>query len=491
MATRVNKYISKYKSLPVQVRASFWFLVCSFLQKGISSITTPIFTRLMTTAEYGRFGTFNSWMNLLTVFITLNLYSGVYVQGLVKFDDRRRQFASAMQGLSLTLSVGWTIVYLAFRGFWNGLFTLTTVQMLAMLVIIWTSSAFNFWAVEQRVALKYRHLVILTVFASLAKPILSIILVRSAQDKVTARILGITCINVLAFTWLFFVQLYRGKVFYSKDIWKYALKFNLPLLPHYLSMTVLSSSDRIMIRNMIGAEEAGIYNLAYQLSLIMTLFNTALLQTIEPWLFKKIKDRRIDEIARVAYPAFIFIGVINLFLIVLAPEMVAIFAPKAYYDAIWVIPPITISVVFMFTYSFFSAFEFYFEKTKYIMLATGMAAALNIALNYVFIRIFGYYAAAYTTLVCYALYTSFHYIFMRKICREHLDGAKPYDLKTLLLIGAVITAAGFAVMALYHAAPVRYGIVLAALAAALVKRKALMAALTGMLKLRKEAKKGA
>lgn len=77
----MNKLIQKYKTLPVQVRASAWFLICSFLQKGISMITTPIFTRLLTTQEYGEFNVFNSWLSIVTVFVTLNLYNGVFTRG--------------------------------------------------------------------------------------------------------------------------------------------------------------------------------------------------------------------------------------------------------------------------------------------------------------------------------------------------------------------------------------------------------------------------
>ena len=45
---------SKYRSLSVQAKAALWFTICSFLQKGISFITVPIFTRLMSTEDlYG------------------------------------------------------------------------------------------------------------------------------------------------------------------------------------------------------------------------------------------------------------------------------------------------------------------------------------------------------------------------------------------------------------------------------------------------------
>ena len=93
--------LKKYRSLPVQAKASIWFLICAFLQKGISVLTTPIFTRLLTAAEYGQFNVFNSWLSILQIFISLNLSFGVYAQGLVKFSEDRYVFSSSMQGLSL------------------------------------------------------------------------------------------------------------------------------------------------------------------------------------------------------------------------------------------------------------------------------------------------------------------------------------------------------------------------------------------------------
>lgn len=43
------------------VKAAFWFTVCSFLQRGISMIATPIFTRLLSTENYGLYSTYLSW----------------------------------------------------------------------------------------------------------------------------------------------------------------------------------------------------------------------------------------------------------------------------------------------------------------------------------------------------------------------------------------------------------------------------------------------
>ena len=163
-------------------------------------ITTPIFTRLLTTQEYGEFNVFNSWLSIVTVFVTLNLYNGVFTRGLVKYEEDRDRYASALQGMcTLCILIGFAIYGVA-HDFWNHFFEMTTTQALLMFIMIWATAVFNFWSVSQRVDFKYRALVIITLISSIAKPVLGIILVRLADDKVTARILGLALVEVVTCT---------------------------------------------------------------------------------------------------------------------------------------------------------------------------------------------------------------------------------------------------------------------------------------------------
>ena len=480
------KIKKQYDTIPLPLKASFWFFVCSFLQKGMAVITTPVFTRLLSAAEYGQYNVFYSWMSILSIFVSLNLSAGVYIQGLVKFESQKRAYSSSLQGLTLTLLVCWLLLYVLFRSFWNGLFSLTTLQMLAMFGLIWLSAVFNFWSVEQRVELHYQRLILLTLLVSLLQPAVGIVLVFCAEDKVTARILGMLAVQFVACFWLFFVQMRRGKIFFSRFFWKHALTFNLPLIPHYLSQSVLSSSDRIMVERIVGADAAGIYSLAYSISLIMTMLNTSLMSTIEPWLYKTIRAKRIGDLSRVVYPVFVLVAAANLVVIALAPEIVALFAPAEYYDAIQVIPPVTMSVYFMFAYTFFAVFEFYYEKTKYIAIATVGGAILNIVLNALLIPVFGYVAAGYTTLLCYILYAAFHYFFMRKICRMFLDGIRPYNTRILVMITALFLLVGFLFLLLYPYRALRYAILAAGCIGVWIERKRLQMVAGQILNLRKE-----
>lgn len=436
-------------------------------------ITTPIFTRLLDTGEYGQYSVFNSWLGILTPIVCLNLYSGVYAQGVVKFNDDRARYSSSLQGLTLTLVSIWTVVYALSSGFWNDLLSMSTFEIISMLILIWTTGAYSFWSMNEKVDFKYQRLVAVTLITSVLQPAIGVFLVINMEDKVVARILGTVVVH-LAYIAMFLSQMRKGKCFFSKKYWVYALKFNIPLLPHYLSMTILSSSDRIMISSMVGDAEAGIYSLAYSVSQIMTMFNSALLQTMEPWIYRKLNEGRAGEISKVAYPSFLLIASLNIILIVFAPEVIRIFAPPQYQEAIWVIPAVSLSVFFTFLYSFFATFEFYYEKTRFIAAATMGGAVLNIILNFIFINIFGYVAAAYTTLFSYMLYAALHYYFMRRVCKENLDDIKPYSLKFIIAIACGSLVLGFGIMMTYTNDIIRYSLILVAIVIALVFHKRLL-----------------
>lgn len=477
----LEKLFDKYNGLSLQVKATFWFFICSVLQRGISVITTPIFTRLLNTTEYGQYSVFNSWLSIIQIIVTLQLTAGVYTMGIVKFKEEEKVFTSSLQGLNLTLCLIWTAIYLVFHDFWNQLFSLTTVQMLAMMLMIWTSSAFTFWMTTQRNEFRYRKLVIVTLIVSIAKPLVGIILVINAEDKVTARILGIALVEVIAYTGFFVAQMIRGKKFYSGKFWKYAVLFNIPLIPHYLSNSILGSSDRIMIQNMVGVSEAGIYSLAYSISQIMQLVNDSLNKTMSPWLYQKIREKNYAAMSKVVYPSLVLIAAANLALIAIAPEVVAIFAPPEYKEAIYVIPPVAMSLFATYLYLCFAPFEFYFEKRVWTTIGTLTSAIANIILNYIFIQLCGYQAAGYTTLVCYLINAAMHYFFMRKVCRTYLDGICPYDPKILVLIAVVFMGIGFIYIPLYSNIVARYGFTVVLLLILVVNRKKLMSAISILL----------
>ncbi len=439
--------IKKYNTLSKQAKASLWFLICGFLQKAVAALTTPIFTRIMTTDEYGQYNVYNSWFMILNIVFSLNICGGIFMQGYVKFNNDKK-FTSSLLGLTTFLVVLWSLIYVISHEYINTILELNSIKMTILFLTIILHAAFNFWAVEQRVEFSYNKLVSITILVSILSPLVGIILMHYIKDKVLARLFGTLIAELVFYIPLYVSILINGKCIFDIRIWKYGFKLGLPLMPHYLSQIVLNNSDRIMIKKLVDDSSAGIYSLAYSLSLLMTLFSSSLLQTLEPWIYLKIKEDRKDEIGAVAYLSMIIVGILNIILILFAPEILLIFAPNSYSDAVWVIPPVSMSVFFMFIYSFFATFEFYYEKTNYIAIGTTIGAVLNIILNLIFINIFGYIAAAYTTLFCYIIYATMHYWIMKKLT-YNVDKKRVYDGRIILLISIVFVIIGFIIELLY------------------------------------------
>ena len=73
--------------------------------------------------------------------------------------------------------------------------------------------------------------------------------------------------------------------------WGYALRISVPFVVHSLGMTVLSSSDRIMITSLCGAKDNSLYSLAYSCAAVMNMFISALSAAIDPWLLESYQAK--------------------------------------------------------------------------------------------------------------------------------------------------------------------------------------------------------
>ena len=81
-------------------------------------------------------------------------------------------------------------------------------------------------------------------------------------------------------------------------------------------------------------------------------------------------------------------------------------------------------------------------------------------MNYIFINLFGYIVVGYTTLFSYMMFAVLHYYFGCKVCKEHLDGSKPYSLRMILQISAGTVVLGLSALLVYPYTLIRYGIIM-------------------------------
>ncbi|GFI42705.1 hypothetical protein IMSAGC018_00368 [Lachnospiraceae bacterium] len=433
-----------YKELSLPFKASLWFFICNILQKGFSLISTPVFVRLMSSAQYGKCMTYYSWYELLYVFATLNMSSVSYNNILVKYPDDQSKTTLSLMSLSGFTTIFLFMIYICSFGFWNQTFRITTPMMCVMFLQFFFEPAFMFWAVRERYSYSYKKLTAVTLSMSALTLVAGVCSVMIFPQKYEARVASGVFISVVVGIVIYAKLVKEAGLQYITKYWKFALKISVPLIPHYLAMKILNQADRVMISRMVGESETAIYSLAYTLSMIMTMLTNAINNTLVPFTYKGIKSGDCKSVRKTVNMMIVLVLVFCSFMMLTGPELIKIFATKEYLDAIWIIPPISLSVFFMFGYVIFSTVEFYYEKTSFAVAASGMAAVINVILNYIFIKSYGYYAAGYTTVLGYILLMAAHYVFFAGIVKKHPEIKGIYNIRLIFWV----SAAGIGVMLL-------------------------------------------
>ena len=434
-------------------------------------MSIPIFTRILTTEQYGTYSLYQAWYDIVKLFATLNIYAAVFNNGMVKFENDRDRFTSSMQGLTTTITVMLFILYIITNNFWNNVSGLSTLLIVVMFIDLIFSTSYSFWAARQRFDYKYKKLVVITLFIAIASPLLGIVAVMLTDYKAEARVISFALVQILVGLVIYFLIWKKGKSFFVKKYWQYAVAFNIPLIPHYLSLIVLQQSDRLMIGRLVSAEKAAIYSIAYSVSTIMVIVTTAINNSLVPYTYKSIKDKEYCGLRKSVNSILLFVAIICLLVMVFAPEVIKIFATKEYYEAVWIIPPVAASVYFMFLYPVFSNVSFYFEENKFIMIASCVGAILNLILNYIFIPIFGYITAGYTTLICYILFGIAHYFCYKKVIKKNLKCSNIYDIRFICIVSVFLLISMFFMLFIYKFTVLRYSLIVLIIILIIYKRK--------------------
>ena len=433
----------------------------------------PFLVRLLTSEQYGIYSVFLSWLQIITLFATLNLHCGVYNNAMYKFPDNRSSYTSASQSLSAVCTFACFAIYLLFQNVWNSLFGIEPIYTVLIFIQLLFTESFMLWSGRQRYEYKYVNLLIYTALLAVLYMIFPVVAatIFPQEKRLTAVIVSGVIVQAVIGLGFMIYNYIKGKTFYHREYWSYSLKFNIPLIPHYLSGIVLGQADRVMIKKYIGASEAGIYSFTYNISLVINIITTSINNAIVPYTYEKLKNRDYKNLKKISVFLMLMIGGMCLAFSAVAPELLKLFATEEYYDAVYLVSVISLSSYFTFLYSLFGNVEFFFEANKFITMASITGAIVNVILNYVLMPIFGYYAAGYTTLFCYILFSLGHYIFMRVVCKKKIDGDKVYNGTAIMLISIAFVLLAFGMMLIYDYPLIRYTLILIAIVICFIKRE--------------------
>ncbi|OXX68149.1 polysaccharide biosynthesis protein, partial [Vibrio sp. V03_P4A6T147] len=141
--------------------------------------------------------------------------------------------------------------------------------------------------------------------------LLVIALHHGAQGRVDAQLVVAALSAVLAFLMLVndkLISLFSWRI----DYFKQALQFGVPLIPHVFGFFLLSAVDRFVINQKLGLDQAGIYMVAVQLSMVFNILFDAINKAYVPWLFKILKRDNLLEKNRLVRYTYIYFFILLL-----------------------------------------------------------------------------------------------------------------------------------------------------------------------------------
>lgn len=471
-----SKFFIKYKGLSVTAKATLWFVACSILQQGISFITVPIFTRLLDQYQYGQYSAYLSWTQIFTTICTLRLDYAVFNKGMSKYPKDRDEYTSSMQGLTTIVTLLVLFIYLFFSTYINKMTELPTFIMVGLFLQILFYSAFNFWMLRRRYEYRYKDVVFATLILSVLNPTIGIIAVSLTENRGIARILSCILVHICLGLFFYYINLRKGKRLVNYKFWKFALLFNLPLIPHYFSSYIVEHSDRLMIQKMCGMSMVALYSVAYNIGSLMKIVTTSVSNATIPWLYDQMGKKKFQAIEKQLISMMFFISIIVIGLTMVAPELIFVIAGESYSQAVYVVPPVTASMYFVFIYGFLANIEFYYDANKFTMYITMSGAVLNVILNYIMIEIYGYIAAAYTSLFCYLITFLGHYIYVKLIVKTK-EQQRIFNNKRFLGLSLIILCVTICTAFLYRFIYIRYAVICCLVVLAFVYRNRLISIL--------------
>ena len=404
-----------------------WYVATSVIAKGISALSTPIFTRLLTPAEFGLYPLYNTWMSIISVIVTLELTGGVIYRGLQKYSDKKDVFLSTSFGLFLTVFLPFCTFYFAFNSVINSISGLSTFIFVLMMAQIFANTVIAFYSAKARYEYNYKSVALINLVSAFAIPFTSIAFILLGKFKSEARIISSALVLTVIGAFALYGILKKSGTLFNKEIWGYLLKFCLPLLPHYLSLSLIMRVTEITIGKKFGTDSLGKYSVAVSVGMALTVVTSGVLSALSPWLLRKIQAKETVKIRELLLLIVKGLCVLCLLVLAIAPEVIFILTPPDFRPALPAVYPLALSIIPQFLSSALTSAGMYYDKSYLCAVPSVISAAMSVALSLLLLPKIDYRFGAVFVLVAYLLFA-----ILSTLVYKRLSGELPIDVKGTL-----------------------------------------------------------
>lgn len=423
---------NKYKALAGN---TIIFAIGSFGSKLISFFLVPLYTNILTTAEYGISDLVTTCANLIVPIFSLTIQDAVLRFGLSKAYGRESVIKNAwvvfLLGALASLSIIPALqLYEPLKEWRYYLYAISLVTMASNIM-------FAYARAKEKSRLYALGGVINTVVLALANILFLLVFRMGVQGYLLANILGRAAAVLFLF---FFTKAYEDIKGEKTDklLMREMIAYAAPLIINSISWWILNSSDRIMVKYYCSASSLGLYTAASKvpalLSIVVTIFSQA-------WTVSAIKDYDSEKdktfyanIFRI-FCFVMFVG--GAIVILITKAFMKIYVGDSFFETWNLVPLLVVGAVYYAFSSFFGAIYGALKKNIRVGLTTLVAAIINIGINFWLLPKIGVLAAAVSTAMGYFVIGVYQMLDSQRLFRFQINYIK-YGINSVILIAQAV-----------------------------------------------------
>ncbi len=405
----------------------------TFGSKLLVFLLMPLYTALLSTAEYSTAELITSTANLLIPLACVGISNGIFRFAADRAQDKKQVFSSS--------------VALLFCGL--GIFLLLSPLLLLVDYFkeyTYLIVAYVFFANLQSVCAQYVRAIdrtklfalqgiFNTLFTILCNILFLVVFDMGVEGYVLAVVIGNIATTILL---LIAAKLWRVFSFASIDkaTMRELLRFSLPLIPTTLCWLITDLSDRYLVTYFCGAEVNGIYSAAYKIPTVVTLLSSIFMQA---WQFSAVAEASNEEECSRFYTnvfsGFLsFVMIVATGLLLCSRLLTTLLLNSAYHGAWQYMPTLLVAATLEAVVSFLATVYLVRKKSMHSFLTAMSGALLNILLNLWWIPLF--YEYGYGALGA-AVATAFSYgvvLILRIVDAPRLIHFSRYPVRLILSV---------------------------------------------------------
>ncbi|MHA2174303.1 MAG: oligosaccharide flippase family protein [Candidatus Hodarchaeales archaeon] len=414
------------------------YFLARIVTVGLAFLSLPVFTRLFTQEDYGIVSVYNAYAGIVVILLTANIHASVGRYYFEKTTDFDEFLGTTLIFTCITFIIN-TLVFLLFI---NQFASLLNLPGLLPILLIFSSlfSTFNliyFQIIQaQQKSLEAALVSILSGAFSLGLALLFVLLLK--ENRYLGQIWAYLIIGFGFSLYFLFRILSMTKFAFKKEHVRYIVNFSVPLIPYYLSSTILAFFDRIMINNTVNPAAAGVYSLGYNIAMLLSIVITATQTALMPDYYEFLNTKQYPRIDALIKKVFSLITLAALGLILFTEEIVKILVDEKFHEGQVVVPIVVFGYIFYGMFTVYGRYIGYVKKTIYSSLVLILSGLSNIVLNVILIPLYGYIAAAYSTAISYFLLFLLAWIIAKFVLKQPLTPLWAVWKPTILLICVLI-----------------------------------------------------